>query len=242
MKSNFSQKLVPIILCGGSGTRLWPLSRKNYPKQFLPLLSDNTMLQETILRLKKIPDIENPIIISNDEHRFLVAEQCKNIGLNDPEIILEPISKNTAPAIVAGALHAKLKFDNFSLEHSDRWMGRKDLMPDREFVDTYYQHQQQVLIDSNYNTKMQPICLVNDEPSNDLYIDAEGDFYPCCWLGTYSYKFKSVFSPKDQKFNIQNNTLDGILGNSAVKEFFNSTKQFTSAHNCCKIKCGVKNG
>ena len=142
----------------------------------------------------------------------------------------------------AKELATKLKFDHFSLEHSDRWMGKKDLMPDREFVDTYYQHQQQVLIDSNYNTKMQPICLVNDEPSNDLYIDAEGDFYPCCWLGTYRYKFKSVFSPKDQKFNIQNNTLDGILGNSAVKEFFNSTKQFTSAHNCCKIKCGVKNG
>lgn len=142
----------------------------------------------------------------------------------------------------AKELATKLKFDHFSLEHSDRWMGKKDLMPDREFVDTYYQHQQQVLIDSNYNTKMQPICLVNDEPSNDLYIDAEGDFYPCCWLGTYRYKFKSVFSPKDQKFNIQNNTLDGILGNSAVKEFFNSTKQFTSAHNCCKIQCGVKNG
>lgn len=115
MKRNFSQKLVPIILCGGSGTRLWPLSRKKYPKQFLPLLSDNTMLQETIVRLKQIQNVENPIIITNDEHRFLVAEQCKNIGLNDPEIILEPIAKNTAPAIAAGALHAKFKFDNCNL-------------------------------------------------------------------------------------------------------------------------------
>ncbi len=115
MKSNFSQKLVPIILCGGSGTRLWPLSRKQYPKQFLPLLSDNTMLQETILRIQQIPNVENPIIISNDEHRFLVAEQCRNIGLNNPEIILEPIAKNTAPAIVAGTLYAKSKFDNCNI-------------------------------------------------------------------------------------------------------------------------------
>lgn len=115
MKSNFGQKLVPIILCGGSGSRLWPLSRKQYPKQFLPLISDNTMLQETILRLRKIPDVENPIIISNHEHRFLVAEQCRNIGLSKPVIMLEPVAKNTAPAIVAGALYAKLKFDNCHL-------------------------------------------------------------------------------------------------------------------------------
>ena len=142
----------------------------------------------------------------------------------------------------AKELSTKLQFDHFRLEHSDRWLGKKELMPDREFVDTYYQHQQQVLIDPNYNADMKPFCLVNDKPSRNLYIDAEGDFYPCCWLGTYRYKYKSLFSPKDQKFNIQNNTLDGILGNSAVKEFFNSTKQFTSAHNCCKIQCGVKNG
>ena len=142
----------------------------------------------------------------------------------------------------AKELSTKLQFDHFRLEHSDRWLGKKELMPDREFVDTYYQHQQQVLIDQNYNADMKPFCLVNDKPSRNLYIDAEGDFYPCCWLGTYRYKYKSLFSPKDQKFNIQNNTLDGILGNSAVKEFFNSTKQFTSAHNCCKIQCGVKNG
>ena len=142
----------------------------------------------------------------------------------------------------AKELSTILKFDHFRLEHSDRWLGKKDLMPDREFVDTYYQKQEKIIIDPSYKTEMAPKCLINNEPSKALYIDAEGDFYPCCWLGTYRYKYKSLFSPKDQKFNIQNNTLDGILGNSAVKEFFNSTKQFTSAHNCCKIKCGVKNG
>ena len=86
------------------------------------------------------------------------------------------------------------------------------------------------------------MCLVNDQPSKSLYIDAEGDFYPCCWIGSYRYKFKSLFTPEQHKFNIKHNTISGILDNNEVKEFFESTKQFTSAHNCCKIQCGVKNG
>lgn len=142
----------------------------------------------------------------------------------------------------AKELSVKLNFDSFRLEHSDRWLGKKDLMPDREFVDTYYQHQHQVLIDPNYKTKMQPYCLVNNKPSRNLYIDAEGDFYPCCWIGTHRYKYKSLFTPKERKWNIQNNTLNGILDNNKVKIFFESTKQFTSANNCCKIQCGQKNG
>ena len=115
MSNNLNQRLVPVILCGGSGTRLWPLSRKQYPKQYLPLLTNNTLLQETILRLQEIPDVESPIIIANCEHRFLVAEQCRDIGLNNPTIILEPEGKNTAPAIVAGALQAQNKFENCHL-------------------------------------------------------------------------------------------------------------------------------
>ena len=142
----------------------------------------------------------------------------------------------------AKELSSKLKFDYFKLEHSDRWLGKKALMPDREFVDTYYQQQKRVLIDPNFKTKMEPVCLVDNKPSNALYIDAEGDFYPCCWMGTYRYKYKSLFSPKENKFNIGTNNLDDILKHNQVKEFFESTKQFTSAHNCCKIQCGVKNG
>ena len=142
----------------------------------------------------------------------------------------------------AKELSSKLKFDYFKLEHSDRWLGKKALMPDREFVDTYYQQQKRVLIDPNFKTKMEPVCLVDNKPSRALYIDAEGDFYPCCWMGTYRYKYKSLFSPKKNKFNIGTSNLDDILKHSQVKEFFESTKQFTSAHNCCKIKCGVKNG
>ena len=142
----------------------------------------------------------------------------------------------------AKKLSDKLNFDNFQLEQSDRWLGKQDLMPDRPYVDNYYKHQKEVLINKEYTADMKPYCLTNNLPSNDLYIDAEGDFYPCCWIGTYRYKFKNIFSPKQNKFNIKDNTIDGILENTEVKKFFESTKQFTSAHECCKIQCGVKNG
>tara|TARA_B100000900_G_scaffold415301_1_gene444685 strand:+ start:154 stop:1572 length:1419 start_codon:yes stop_codon:yes gene_type:complete len=99
-------KIVPVILSGGSGTRLWPLSRKQYPKQYLPLASDNTMLQETILRLKGLDNLGDPIIVCNADHRFLVAEQCQQIGIKNPKILLEPVSRNTAPAIAAAALQS----------------------------------------------------------------------------------------------------------------------------------------
>ena len=142
----------------------------------------------------------------------------------------------------AKSLSVDLGFDSFLLEHSDRWLGKKELMPDREFVDTHFEHQQKVLIDSNYQTEMKPYCLVKNKPSKRLYVDAEGDFYPCCWIATYRYKFNSVFSPKQKRYNIENNSLEDILKKTEVKEFFESTNQFTSAHDCCKIKCGVKNG
>ena len=95
-----------MILSGGSGERLWPLSRKQYPKQYLPLAGDNTMLQETILRLKGLDNLANPIIICNVDHRFLVAEQCQQIDIQNPTILLEPVGRNTAPAIAAAALQS----------------------------------------------------------------------------------------------------------------------------------------
>jgi len=97
--------LIPIILSGGSGTRLWPLSRKMYPKQFLSLLHDETMLQKTLLRLDGLAHAA-PIIVCNDEHRFIVAEQARQIGLEALSIILEPFGRNTAPAIAVAAIHA----------------------------------------------------------------------------------------------------------------------------------------
>ena len=115
-------------------------------------------------------------------------------------------------------------------------------MPDREYVNDYYQHQESVLVDPNYQAGMSPACIKNDVFTSVLYVDAEGDFYPCCWMGTYRYKYKSVFSPKGKKYNIKDNTLNQILENKSIKEFFASTKQFTSAHECCKIQCGEKHG
>jgi len=104
--------ITPVILSGGSGTRLWPLSRKQYPKQYLPLAGDNTMLQETILRLNGLDNIADPIIICNADHRFLVAEQCQQIDITNPVILLEPVGRNTAPAIAAAALQSLKEIDD----------------------------------------------------------------------------------------------------------------------------------
>lgn len=105
------QKVVPIIMAGGSGTRLWPLSRTQYPKQFLTLgISEHTLLQSTLLRLKNL-DCDTPIVICNEEHRFLVAEQLREIGIS-ATIILEPVGKNTAPAITLAMLHLQKQQKN----------------------------------------------------------------------------------------------------------------------------------
>ncbi|TLX21632.1 mannose-1-phosphate guanylyltransferase/mannose-6-phosphate isomerase [Thermomonas fusca] len=98
-------KLQPVLLSGGSGTRLWPLSREAYPKQFLPLAGDDTMLQATWLRVAAIADAA-PIVVAGEDHRFLVAEQLRQIGAPTPAIVLEPLGRNTAPAIAAAALQA----------------------------------------------------------------------------------------------------------------------------------------
>ncbi len=98
--------LIPVILSGGSGTRLWPLSRSHYPKQFLPLMGGRTMLQETLLRASKIPDASSAMVVCNEDHRFMVAEQFRAEGVEPGTIILEPIGRNTAPALAVAALSA----------------------------------------------------------------------------------------------------------------------------------------
>ena len=98
---------VPVILSGGSGTRLWPYSRSLYPKQFLPLVAEQTMVQETVARLSQFSSrvaIDAPVIICNEEHRFMVAEQLRAIDCLPGQIILEPFGRNTAPAIALAAL------------------------------------------------------------------------------------------------------------------------------------------
>ena len=94
----------PIIMCGGSGTRLWPLSRSQFPKQFIPLVNDTSMLQDTLARLPL--EHQAPVFICNEDHRFLVAEQVKQVKCNDATILLEPQGRNTAPAVALAALNA----------------------------------------------------------------------------------------------------------------------------------------
>ncbi|PXX97669.1 mannose-1-phosphate guanylyltransferase/mannose-6-phosphate isomerase [Halomonas sp. LBP4] len=97
--------LTPVIMAGGSGSRLWPLSRQLHPKQFLPLTGDGSMLQEALKRLAPI-EHGSPMLICNEEHRFLVAEQLRQHGISDARILLEPEGRNTAPAIALAALQA----------------------------------------------------------------------------------------------------------------------------------------
>lgn len=98
-------KIYPAILCGGSGTRLWPLSRGLYPKQFLPIVTDRTLLQETVERVRGGP-FAPPTMICNADHRFLVAEQLREAGIAPGEIVLEPTARSTAPAAAVAALLA----------------------------------------------------------------------------------------------------------------------------------------
>jgi len=102
--------IIPVLLSGGSGTRLWPLSRSVHPKQMLPLTDQKTMLQQTALRLSGLDGVAAPIVVCNEEHRFMVAEQLRQIDQQPSAILLEPVGRNTAPAVALAALQA-LKVD-----------------------------------------------------------------------------------------------------------------------------------
>jgi mannose-1-phosphate guanylyltransferase/mannose-6-phosphate isomerase len=98
--------LIPVILSGGSGTRLWPLSRELYPKQLLPLVGDHTMLQETARRVEGLAGVGAPVVVCNESHRFMVAEQLRELEVAPAAIVLEPAGRNTAPAVAVAALVA----------------------------------------------------------------------------------------------------------------------------------------
>ena len=111
------KKIVPIILAGGTGTRLWPMSRKSFPKQFLNLLDcEYTMLQATYKRIENIDNISRPIIICNEEHRFIVGHQMREINIDPLEILLESEGRNTAPAITIAALQVLEIFKDTNIE------------------------------------------------------------------------------------------------------------------------------
>ena len=100
--------IIPVILSGGSGTRLWPLSRSMRPKQFINLVGEESLFQATVKRIQQIEDIGDPLIICNEEHRFMVAEQLQELESPQNTIILEPVGRNTAPAIAAAAYKLSL--------------------------------------------------------------------------------------------------------------------------------------
>mgnify|MGYP000379411064 FL=1 len=106
-----SLKVIPVILCGGAGTRLWPLSRELYPKQLLALVNEYSLLQNTVTRCDGHAEVTSPILVCNEEHRFLVAEQLREVAIVPSSIILEPEGRNTAPA-VALAAHEVLKHED----------------------------------------------------------------------------------------------------------------------------------
>ena len=101
--------ITPVILAGGSGTRLWPLSRKLYPKQFMQLVDEHTLLQNTLMRLSALEGVQPPILLCNEAHRFIVAEQLRQIDIAPAAIVLEPVGRNTAPALAVAALMASAR-------------------------------------------------------------------------------------------------------------------------------------
>ena len=117
--------ITPVLLCGGVGSRLWPVSRQERPRQYLNLIGETSMLQQTLTRIESLAQT-SPIIVCNEEHRFLVAEQVRQLGLTSPTIILEPEGKNTAPAIALAALAASVSDPevNLLVLPADHYVGK----------------------------------------------------------------------------------------------------------------------
>jgi MoaA/NifB/PqqE/SkfB family radical SAM enzyme len=141
----------------------------------------------------------------------------------------------------AKKLSQELGIKNFKVVLSDRWW-KQDLMPDKKYVNDLYAHQIAVTRGLDNPVLIKQKCMVDGKASRALYIDSEGDFYPCCKTGSYGFRYKTIFSPKTRKYNIKNNTIEQILEDIQVKQFFESTKSYETADKCCKIYCGVKNG
>lgn len=112
-----SQKIIPVIMAGGKGTRLWPLSRSSAPKQFIQVVDEKTLFQETLERVADASVYEAPVVITNQDFRFTVAEQAREVGVDLSAIILEPVARNTAAAIAAAAFHLKAKFGEDAILH-----------------------------------------------------------------------------------------------------------------------------
>ena len=130
--------IIPVILCGGSGSRLWPLSRQSFPKQFLNLVSqdNHSLLQNTYKRISDIKNLLPPILVCNEEHRFIVAEQMRELNIETNSILLEPFGKNTAPAVISAAIIALQKEEdpNLLVLSSDH-----DIKDTKNFIEVIYE-------------------------------------------------------------------------------------------------------
>jgi mannose-1-phosphate guanylyltransferase len=98
-----SSAITPVILCGGSGTRLWPLSRKSYPKQFVPMIGDGSLFQQSAQRFSGA-EFAAPVVVTNADFRFIVTQQLGEVGIDPGPVLIEPEGRNTAPALLAAAL------------------------------------------------------------------------------------------------------------------------------------------
>src|SRR5260221_4642474 len=103
-----SKRIIPLIMCGGAGTRLWPASREVHPKQFLPLFGVRSTFQDTLLRVSDVTLFERPIVITNTAYRFMVLEQLAEIGL-EADVLLEPMRRDSGPAVAARAAFSAIR-------------------------------------------------------------------------------------------------------------------------------------
>ncbi|PCI61275.1 MAG: mannose-1-phosphate guanylyltransferase/mannose-6-phosphate isomerase [Gammaproteobacteria bacterium] len=162
--------VIPVILSGGSGTRLWPLSREQYPKQLLNIVGGkNTMLQDTLLRVKHL---QNPIVVCNEDHRFMVAEQCKTVEITPSAIMLEPVGRNTAPAIALAALAAQKQDENAIIA----------IFPADHVIENQQAFEQslEIAIAAAKQNKLVTFGIVADKPETGYgYIKAEIDNVGC---------------------------------------------------------------
>ena len=141
----------------------------------------------------------------------------------------------------------ELGIKRFEIEKSDRWWTKESqqkYMPEEKYVNSSYKQQIAVTSETDQKTFIKQKCMtvLNGNPDRDLYIDSEGNFYPCCFMGLYAFRYKSIFTPKNNEFNIKDNTMAQIVQNKKVKSFFESTKSYETADKCCKIYCGINNG
>ena len=223
--------IVPVILSGGSGTRLWPLSRKLHPKQFISLVNDTTLFQDTILRLPE--GCDNPLIICNEEHRFLAAEQLRQIEQQPDGIILEPIGKNTAPAIALAAL----KLINEEKDPILLVLSADHLIKDNEKFDQAIRKAEKLATEN----KLVTFGIVPDKAETGYgYIQAEID-------GTSDYYDIISFKEKPDQTTAQRYTDSGqYLWNSGMFMFkasvyLNELKKFEpEIFNSCKKSCQSK--